>query len=356
MAQPHDLGGGGVDIGQAGDRRVGPIVSFGASHIKRYTHDATVDLAAVAQPSLAGGTFSGPGVTNGELDPAALLPGTYDLTYTVAGDAEGGNAVATLPIVVQGEARGLRVSNGQDYVANDYQTTLREAVQLANADAAAVGFGVDEWVFNGSTFTRGDALTLTTNRGGEAGSAWMQETVSVTDFTASFTYRQDCGNDGADGFTSTLQGNGAHATGAPGGGTNGVTIDGPYQFRRHFFVDTNASLTLDQLTIQDGHGYGRGGAILSNGQLDIRNSLFVHNTAQTDGGAIATNAGSTRLHISNSTFVDNFTFQRGGVFWIEGGDVVLDHLTIVDNSASAGHANLAFAAPVKMTNSVVARN
>ena len=210
-------------------------------------------------------------MTNNRLDPAALQPGTYTLEYTLS-DGFGTPSTATLPVVIRGENRSLHVNQTADADNhNDYQTSLREAVQFANVVPAATDFSVHEWMFNGSAFSQGDTLTLTTNQQGQAGSAWMQETVNVRDFTASFTYNQDRGADGADGFTITMHGNDLNAVGSSGGGLGYAGIGNSIALAFNIYADATPGFAmLLNGNVSGGYTPLGGGISLTNGQpIDI---------------------------------------------------------------------------------------
>jgi uncharacterized protein (TIGR03118 family) len=112
---------------------------------------------------------------------------------------------------------------------------------------------------------------------------------------------------------------------------------------RLFEVAVGASLTLDQLTLQNGYAFGfDGGAIYNQGTLMVSNStlsdnvsIFTSYAGGGYGGAIY-NAGGT-VTVSNSTLSGNSaTFDGGGIYNDAGTLTVSNGSTLFGNSASYG--------------------
>ena len=74
-------------------------------------------------------------------------------------------------------------------------------------------------------------------------------------------------------------------------------------------LSANKELSIDNVKEISGFVSEKGGAINSSGTLNISNSTFNNNTAQTSGGAINS---SGALNISNSTFSNNTASANGG--------------------------------------------
>ena len=94
---------------------------------------------------------------------------------------------------------------------------------------------------------------------------------------------------------------------------NALRLSGNNQSRL-FFVNNNANLTLNNLTLRDGNGAGSGGGIYDQGGvLTIANSQIINNTANDFGGGIANNGGTVTL--INSTVSNNAatTSDGGGI-------------------------------------------
>ena len=117
---------------------------------------------------------------------------------------------------------------------------------------------------------------------------------------------------------------------------------------RLFEVAKGSSLTLDQMTLQNGYSDAfNGGAIYNFGTLSISNCTLSGNTAHYSGyissllggkgGAIYNNAGT--VIISDSFLSGNFAtgdFAYGGAIYNDSGTVMISHSTISGNSAGGG--------------------
>ncbi len=169
-------------------------------------------------------------------------------------------------VTTAGEGSGSQVGTHAGTSADPYQyTTLRGAVAAATADA-----NVDTIFFDPSLTAAGPAtITLTTAGNATAGPSDLGITTNIT----------------IKGPTDTA---------------NGVTLANGTAGQRLFYVDIEASLTLDSLTLtggraQGGNGNasgggaaGLGGAIFSQGTLVITNSTLSGNTATGgNGGSVA---------------------------------------------------------------------
>jgi len=125
---------------------------------------------------------------------------------------------------------------------------------------------------------------------------------------------------------------------------------------RLFEVAKGSSLTLDQMTLQNGYSYAyNGGAIYNFGTLSISNSTLSGNTAHYSGyissllggkgGAIYNNAGT--VIISDSLLSGNAAtgdFAYGGAIYNDSGTVTISHSAISGNFAGGavgGDASLA---------------
>jgi hypothetical protein len=125
---------------------------------------------------------------------------------------------------------------------------------------------------------------------------------------------------------------------------NGDTIDGGHQSRL-FVVNPGSSLTLDQVTLQNGYIYANyGGAIFNWGMLTISNCILSGNISldRSDyvtslrgvGGAIYNNGGI--VIIDNSILSDNLATganPMGGAIYNASGTVTISNSTFTNNSA-----------------------
>ena len=156
-------------------------------------------------------------------------------------------------------------------------------------------------------------------------------------------------------------------------------IDGDMA-ERLFQVQTDASLTLEGLTIQGGSD-GTGGAIrVTGGSLQATDVIFKDNHASTIGGAIyivgdatldrvavinnesdsqagAILVGAGTTTITNSTISGNMADNGAGIQVISGGTLTIDHSTIASNTAtSTGGGLRVVSGNVTVSNSIFADN
>jgi hypothetical protein len=128
---------------------------------------------------------------------------------------------------------------------------------------------------------------------------------------------------------------------------NGDTLDGGNAYRL-FTVSGGSSLTLVQMTLQNGYVYASyGGAIGNSGNLTISNCTLSGNTAvdsdylaslQGGGGAIW-NVGGTVI-IDNSVLVNNLATGgtgMGGAIYNYSGTVTISNSTLSGNVAAGGN-------------------
>ena len=113
-----------------------------------------------------------------------------------------------------------------------------------------------------------------------------------------------------------------------------ITIQGPDYFVsgnnqfRIFHVQGNGILSIDRLTMKNGHAIGSGGAIRNNGRLTVTRSTFTDNYAYYPGGAIF---NYDTAIVSNSTFTRNRAWSGGGIY--NSGTLTLTHSTFYNNSS-----------------------
>ena len=125
-----------------------------------------------------------------------------------------------------------------------------------------------------------------------------------------------------------------------GGGNNGLISNSVfennyvdklnYSYGGAVSVSKDAKLTIDNSTFKNNIAYG-GGAIDSEGKLNVVNCYFEKNTAvNRDGGAIS-NVGI--LKVSNSTFVNNFASRNGGAIKNINGNLKVSNSVFIANRA-----------------------
>ncbi len=112
---------------------------------------------------------------------------------------------------------------------------------------------------------------------------------------------------------------------------NGYTISGDDRFG--IFEVDGGRLTIKDVTLTRGSTRAGGAINIKNGgAVTVENVTFIENVA-TDGGAIATEHYNSRLDVRNSSFLINRADENGGAIFANGG--------IVNISDSAFKANLA---------------
>jgi hypothetical protein len=99
---------------------------------------------------------------------------------------------------------------------------------------------------------------------------------------------------------------------------------------RLFDVATGASLTLTNLTVNNGLTSGAGGGILNNGTLSVSGCTVSGNSAGAGGGIW----GGT-MTVQNSTLSGNSAGEGGGIY-SEGGSITISGSTLSHNSADVG--------------------
>ncbi|MEH6577935.1 MAG: right-handed parallel beta-helix repeat-containing protein [Amphritea sp.] len=113
---------------------------------------------------------------------------------------------------------------------------------------------------------------------------------------------------------------------------SGVIIDGQSKFQiMHSAPSTKVKVEF--LSFDNGRAV-MGGAMLSEGELVISGSLFSHNHASRNGGAIMASGVQTLIY--NSTFYDNTSDGNGGGLFHGGQFTRLTNNTFSANTAEAG--------------------
>ena len=278
------------------------------------TGSAALNLATATGASPGGGTFSGPGVTNGFFNPSGLALGQYTLTYTVPDGFGATNSVTFTVTVV--EAPSLVVNLTADVVNPiDAQTSLREAVAYARSVAGTVTF--DSAVFgtprtitlnNGELSLGGtDSITI---RGPGADRLTLAGAVEGRAFSVRETAQLTLIGMKLTGFTSENDGGAIYVDDAAAGSLAGMVLSG----------NTAASSA-------------RGGAIANYGTCEVTQSTISGNNARFGGGI---NNGGT-LRVTNSTIAGNTSTGYGfggGIY--NTGTAYLENSTVAGNSIAPG--------------------
>ncbi len=117
---------------------------------------------------------------------------------------------------------------------------------------------------------------------------------------------------------------------APSNGV-GITLNGNDRVGV-FAIDSNITVSLQNLTIANGFAGGGGAINNKNGFLTVINTTLINNTASQIGGAIFNNSGL--ITISSSSFVNNEAFVSGGAIYNLTGAITISNSTFSDNTAS----------------------
>jgi hypothetical protein len=116
-------------------------------------------------------------------------------------------------------------------------------------------------------------------------------------------------------------------------GANTITLDGG-SATHMFTVSSGFTVTMSNLTFQNGYDGSNGGAIANNGGiLTVNNSTFTNNDAFIYGGAIGNNVGT--LTVNNSTFTGN-TSGNGGAIENSGALIVTGSTFSLNTATTAG--------------------
>ena len=126
-------------------------------------------------------------------------------------------------------------------------------------------------------------------------------------------------------------------------------------------VAAPGNLTLNDLTLKNGHADGngpsqfktKGGAILNSGHLVVNNTLITENYAESYAGAIH-NSGS--MEITKSTISHNDANNLTGGIWTYGGNVIISHSTISENSVGKGNDAIWNSSYLEIFNSTISGN
>jgi CSLREA domain-containing protein len=221
--------------------------------------------------------------------------------------------VSLLPPVAVSHAAALTVTSLADNTTADGQCTLREAITNANNNAATyadcpAGSGADTISFDLS-----GVITVNSN-------------LPVVTDAAGLTI------DGA-GQSVTISGN---------------------HLSRVILVQVGKSLTMNHLTIADGHTDTHGGGISNSGALTINDCVLSGNIAYFYGGGII-NGGT--LTIINSAFTSN-TADKGGGIYNDSGTLTITNTTFSSNTTSSGRGGgiYAFTGTITITGSAFSGN
>lgn len=203
------------------------------------------------------------------------------------------------------------VNTLDDVTASDGRTSLREAVERANANPGEDTIEFDEALFDSGE----ERIGLT------GGPLVLTGVVNLTGPGAALLALDGEGSSRVLSFTAGAAGSTVSGLAITGGSADegaglfseaeGLTIDGVYFYdnvatlRGGGFFGAADGATIRSTTFASNESQGDGGAVyLTNGSYSILNSTFSENEAQGDGGAVVFGAGATGA-IQNSTLFEN---------------------------------------------------
>ncbi len=134
-----------------------------------------------------------------------------------------------------------------------------------------------------------------------------------------------------------------------------VTLSGA-NLRQIFLLSGSANLTLNNLTLTDGQGFGGAAIAVNSAQASatINNSFLIsHDSGNNNGGAVY-NVGT--LTINNSTLGSNRSGSFGGAIFNNGGTVTVRNTTIINNEAQQGGGIWHSEGTVTVENSIIRFN
>ncbi len=121
---------------------------------------------------------------------------------------------------------------------------------------------------------------------------------------------------------------------------------------RVFYIDFGVAVTLDNLIIESG-ARTTGAGILNSGTLEVNNSSFSGNSANS-GGSIYNNS-SGNLTVNNSTFSGNSATSSGGGIFNQG-TLTVDNSTLSGNSATNYGGGIYTESTLEVNNSTFSGN
>lgn len=226
----------------------------------------------------------------------------------------------------------VNTNSGSDIDGNLATCTLAEAIRSANTDTAVdgctAGYGSDTIVFD-----------------------FDQSVPIVLDTT--FNYENGLPN-----IDSNITLNGNPTT---------IEIDVLAGDLRIFYISDAGTLTLNDMILQQGRGFGGGGAISNYGQLTLNDSTLQNNQAIVAesfinyalGGAIVNIGGEA--FINNSMILNNFSDSTasasygGGIYNLDG-NLTIKNSTIDGNTADAGGGIFSNTGKIVITDSTISSN
>jgi len=119
------------------------------------------------------------------------------------------------------------------------------------------------------------------------------------------------------------------------------------------FISALGSLTLNDVTIQNGNSGSDGGGIRNTGSLTINNSIIKNNKTALNGGGISISSSLYATQINNTTFENNTSGNSGGHIFVNlqsAGTSLVTNSTFSKGQAVNGGAIANFAGTIQTSN------
>ncbi len=186
-------------------------------------------------------------------------------------------------------------------MGNVIQKALRRFARLLLLSPAIVALESVAEVFTVSTAEEFRAALSTAASNGEEDTITIPAVTIKTTDDSGGTFKYISNED----FGLTIEGADRSSSALDGGQTNGIL-----SFK---VVGFDPTITVKNLSINNGQNSDRGGGIYSDEKLEIINCTFLSNVSATDGGAIAIEREKS-MQISSSVFQNNQADSGGGVW------------------------------------------
>lgn len=123
-----------------------------------------------------------------------------------------------------------------------------------------------------------------------------------------------------------------------GTGANRLSISAN-DLSRAFFINPDAVVIINDLTLRNGQANGDGGAIASLGTLTLNNSTIRNNAASSAGGGVVNYHGT--MEINNCLFTELTAAEGGAIFNTENATLNITTTTIRNNQSTRGGGGIA---------------
>jgi hypothetical protein len=362
---------GTYNIGQVGALQVFLNATAGQSGLSLTVQNTSGGNVAISGDNLTRVFDINPNDINGGATPNGTVLGAVSINgLTIEnGLAQSGDGAA-------GTGGGIRDEGPVDLTLNNDIIT--------NNSATADGGGVSMEQPNSLASTKWKLMlnntTVSNNHAGDAGGGVEEDGTGLVDITNSTIADNTCLNQGAGVWLDAI-----------GVGTANLNIT------NSFIADNsagmlgggvgnagNGAVTILDSTIQGNSTVGVGGGFAaqsalnvdSTGTLAVQNSLFLDNTAGTNGGGIQEGNGLTITNseikgnsaginggmpigtTGGSKHLPNLVMGVGGGLFVDGGSLTLTNSTVADNTATinGGGIVLETTAPSTINNSTITGN